>query len=231
KLNPTRPGTLVNALKNDNMFWRLTAQPLLVEADDTKVADDLQQLIRDTSLGEAGTNGPALHAVWTLHGLGLLDGTEEKSLAAVIDALKHPAAGVRRAALRALPINHEGVVQQLIASGVTKDADLRVRLAAFLALSDAAPSVEIGKTIFEAVQQPENIEDKWISHALLIAGAVHRQAFLGEYHQQVGHPDLSNTDGSLAERIVAGKSMTVLPLEAGGTVGGRQIPDFSNQEI
>src|SRR3546814_3745235 len=83
-----------------------------------------------------------------------------------------------------------------LTSGVTNCADLRVRLAAFLALSDAPPSVEIGKVIFEAVQQPENTGDKWISHALLIAGAVHRQAFMGEYHQQIGHPDLSNTDRS-----------------------------------
>src|SRR5690606_32012587 len=231
KLHPDRPGKLVDALENDNMFWQLTAQRRLVESGQTEVAGDLYALIRDESLDEVHTNGPAVHAIWTLHGLGLLDGSNEESLKVVLEALKHPAAGVRRAAVQTLPINHDGVVQQLIASGVTKDADLRVRLAAFLALSDAAPSVEIGKTIFEAVQQPENIEDKWISHALLIAGAVHRQAFLGEYHQQVGHPDLSNTDGSLAERIVAGKSMTVLPLEAGGTVGGRQIPDFSNQEI
>ncbi|MGV3764051.1 PVC-type heme-binding CxxCH protein [Parapedobacter sp.] len=233
KLDPDRPGTLVDALENDNMFWRLTAQRLLVESGNTEVADDLYALIRDESLDEVNTNGPAVHAIWALHGLGLLDGSDEESLTVVLEALKHPAAGVRRAAVQTLPINHDGVVQQLIASGATKDADLRVRLAAFLALSDAAPSVEIGKAIFEAVQQPENIQDKWISHALLIAGAVHRQAFMGEYHQQIGHPDLSNTDGSLAERIFAGKSMTVLPLgmERGGTVGGRQIPDFSNQEI
>src|SRR5690606_30667202 len=159
------------------------------------------------------------HAIWTLHGLGLLDGSDEESLDVVIGALKHPAAGVRRAAVQTLPINHGSVTQQLIASGATNDSDLRVRLAAFLALSDAAPSVEIGKLIFNAVKQPENIQDKWISHALLIAGAVHRQAFMGEYHQQIGHPDLSNTDGSLAERIFAGKNMTVLPLgtERGGT--------------
>lgn len=233
KLNPDRPGTLVDALENDNMFWRLTAQRLLVESGDTEVADNLYALIRDESLDEVKTNGPAVHAIWTLHGLGLLDGSNEESLKVVLDALQHPAAGVRRAAVQTLPINHNGVVQQLITSGATKDADLRVRLAAFLALSDAAPAVEIGKAIFEAVQQPENIQDKWISHALLIAGAVHRQAFMGEYHQQIGHPDLSNTDGSLAERIFAGKSMTVLPLgtDRGGTVGGRQIPDFSNQEI
>lgn len=233
KLNPDRPSTLVDALESDNLFWRLTAQRLLVESGDTEVADDLYALVRDESLDEVNTNGPAVHAIWTLHGLGLLDGSNDESLKVVLEALHHPAPGVRRAAVQTLPLNHDGVVQQLIAAGATNDADLRVRLAAFLALSDAAPSDDIGKAIFEAVEQPENIQDKWISHALLIAGAVHRQAFMAEYHQQIGHPDLSNTDGSLAERIFAGKSMTVLPLgaERGGTVGGRQIPDFSDQEI
>src|SRR5690606_39816291 len=137
---PDRPGTLIDALENDNMFWRLTAQRLLVESGDTEVAGDLYKLIRDQSLDAVNTNGPAIHAIWTLHGLGLLDGGDEKSLNVVIEALKHPAAGVRRAAVQTLPINHDGVVQQLIESGVTEDADFRVRLAAFLALSDAVPS-------------------------------------------------------------------------------------------
>lgn len=232
-LNPERPGTLVDALESDNMFWRLTAQRLLVESGDTDVVNDLHKLIRDKSLDAVNTNGAALHAIWALHGLGLLDGSDGKSLSTVIEALKHPAPGVRRAAVQTLPVGKPEVVQQLLASGVTRDSDLRVRLAVFLALSDAAPTVEIGKAIFEAVQQVDNIGDKWISHALLIAGAMHRQAFMGEYHQGIGHPDLSNTDGSLAERIFAGKSMVVLPLntERGGTVGGRQIPDFADQEI
>ena len=233
KLNRERPGTLVDALESDNQFWRLTAQRLLVESGDKGVASDLHKLIRDQSVDEVNVNGAAMHAIWTLHGLGLLDGSDEKSLSTVVEALKHPAPGVRRAAIQALPVDKPEVVSQLLASGVTRDADLRVRLAAFLALSDAAPSTEIGKAVFEAVQQPENAEDRWISHALLIAGAVHRQAFMGEYHQQLGHPDLSNTNGSLAERIMAGKRMTVLPLstERGGTIGGRQLPDFANQEI
>ncbi|MFC3198623.1 PVC-type heme-binding CxxCH protein [Parapedobacter deserti] len=233
KLNPKRPGTLVDALESDNQFWRLTAQRLLVESGDKDVAGKLHALIRDRSVDEINVNGGAIHAIWTLHGLGLLDGSDEKSLQIVVDALKHPAPGVRRAAIQVLPVDKAGVVDHLIASGVTRDTDLRVRLAAFLALSDASPSAEIGKAIFESVQQPDNVADKWVSHALLIAGAVHRQAFMGEYHQQFGHPDLSNTDGSLAERIVAGKRMTVLPLstERGGTIGGRQVPDFANQEI
>ncbi|WP_257666374.1 PVC-type heme-binding CxxCH protein [Parapedobacter tibetensis] len=232
-LNADKSSTLVSALKSDNMFWRLTAQRLLVESADKNAANGLHKLIADQSTDEVNVNGAAMHAIWALHGLGLLDGSDEKSLAVVIDALKHPAPGVRKAAIQVLPTGKPEVIQQLISSGVMSDDDLRVLLAGFLALSDAAPTVETGKVIFDAVQQAENVGDKWVSHALLIAGAVHRQSFLGEYHQKYGHPDLSNTDGSLVERIVAGDKMVVLPLstERGGTIGGRQIPDFTNQEI
>src|SRR3546814_869276 len=118
KLNAERPGTLVDALENDNLFWRLTAQRLLVESGDTEVAGDLYPLIRDTSLDEVKTNGAALHAIWTLHGLGLLDGSAEERLAVVVDALKHPAAGVRRAAAQELPVNTADVVQPLLKSGL-----------------------------------------------------------------------------------------------------------------
>ncbi len=233
KLNPSKPGSLVDALKSDNMFWRSTAQRLLVEAGDTRVAKDLHKLVRNRSVDEVNTNGAALHATWTLHGLGLLDGSDETSIAVVIDALKHPAPGVRRAAIQTLPVGKPEVAVALLEADVLNDEDLRVRLAALLALSEAAPTVEIGKALFEAVQQADNIADKWVSHGLLIAGAVHRQAFLGEYHQHFGHPDLSTTDGSLVERIVAGNRMTVLPLstERGGTVGGRQLPEFINREV
>src|SRR5690606_16027611 len=112
---------------------------------------------------DVNVNGAAVHAIWSLHGLGLLDGADEKSLSVVVEALKHPAPGVRKAAVQTLPVGNAAVVQEILSSGVTQDSDLRVRLAAFLALSDAAPTAEVGKALFEAVQQPENIADKWVS--------------------------------------------------------------------
>ena len=233
ELDADHPDALVDALESDNMFWRTTAQRLLVESGNKDVAGDLQKLIRNNTVDAVNVNGAAVHAIWTLHGLGLLDGSDKGSLDAVTAALKHPAPGVRKAALQTLPVGNAAVVTEILNSGVTTDPDLRVRLAAFLALSDAAPTPEIGTALFEAVQRQENVADKWISHALLIAGSVHRQAFMDGYHQQFGHPDLANTDGSLAERIAAGSQMTVLPLttERGGNVAGQQIPDFANQQI
>lgn len=232
-LNKDKSASLLKALESDNMFWRITAQRLIVESGNTKIANDLHKLIQNQSVDDIQISGAAMHAIWALQGLGLLDGSDEKSLSVVLNALKHPAAGVRKAAIQALPSTHKQVVDHILSSGVINDPDLRVRLATFLALSDAEPTDAIGRALFTALQQADNVSDKWISHALLIAGAMHRQAFINEYHQHKGHPDLSNTDGSLADRIVAGSRMSVLPLttERGGNVGGRQIPNLANQEI
>lgn len=233
KLDPQKPNELVDVLSSDNLFWRLTAQRLLVEGKDKSVAKNLHQLISDESVDKVNVNGGAIHAIWTLHGLGLLDGADKESIAVVRNALKHPAPGVRKAAVQTLPKDRPDVIHQLIASGVLGDRDLRVRLAAILALSEAKSSPEIGKAIFDAVQLPENEQDKWLFHALLIAGTLHQQAFTHEYHLKFGHPNLSDASGSLAERIIAGKDMKVLSLSMSndGMIGPRQIPDVSNQEI
>ncbi len=233
QLDPAKPRTLVNALKSDNMFWRLTAQRLLVESGNREVKNDLYKLITDKSVDEININGGAIHAIWTLHGLGLLDGSDQESLDVVFGALKHPAPGVRRAAVQALPAGNPTVIDRFISDGLLKDKDLRIRLATLLAFSDAQPTPAIGQAVFEAIQDQENIADKWVSHALLIAGSVHRNTFMEAYHKQYGHPDLSNTDGSLIERIVAGSQMTVLPMnmDRGATYGGAQVPNFANKSL
>src|SRR5690606_13151935 len=163
QLRKDKPRQLIDALKNDNMFWRTTAQRLLVEAGDTKVAGDLHKLIRNTSVDEINTNAAALHAIWTLHGLGLLDGSDETSLNVVLDALEHPAPGVRRAAVQTLPVQNGQVVDRLLASDVIKDQDLRVRLAALLALSEAPTDVAIGKALYQAIQDEENRSEEHTS--------------------------------------------------------------------
>src|SRR5690606_12266865 len=66
--------SLLQALQSDNMFWRLTAQRLIVQHRLDGLADELVNLIQQDTVDAIHTNGPALHAVWTLAGLGLLDG-------------------------------------------------------------------------------------------------------------------------------------------------------------
>jgi putative membrane-bound dehydrogenase-like protein len=233
KLDKNDPSSLLNALKSDNMFWRTTAQRLLVESEDKKVATDLFKFIQNTSIDEVNVNGAAIHSLWTLHGLGLLDGSNKEAISVAVEALNHPAPGVRRAAVQVLPVNNPEVVERLISSKVLSDADLRVRLATLLRLADAAPSPRIGKAVYDAVQKKENVDDKWISHALLIAGTLNREDFVAEFSKNNGKLNLSNANGTLLERIVAGNDMVVRPLttERGGTLGARQIPDFSEKEL
>ena len=85
------------------MFWRLTAQRLLVERGQKDVVPQLQALVKNTSVDAVGINGGAMHALWTLKGLGEIESPTSGSYATAVAALKHPAAGVRKAAAMVLP--------------------------------------------------------------------------------------------------------------------------------
>src|SRR5262249_40305915 len=80
---------LVQHLDDPNSWWRLTAHRLLVEGQDKKASEPLQQLAKD-----ATTPQGRAHALWTLHGLKALDDK------IVERALKDPEPGVREQALR-----------------------------------------------------------------------------------------------------------------------------------
>src|SRR5262249_4475469 len=68
-----RPQELVAALKRDNLLWRRHAQRLLVERGRADVVPSLIELVRDPSVDAIGLNVGAIHALWTLHGLGVID--------------------------------------------------------------------------------------------------------------------------------------------------------------
>jgi HEAT repeat protein len=105
RLDKATPQQLVATLKNDNMFWRMTAQRLLVTRGNKDVVPALCDLARDTKVDEIGLNPSAIHALWTVQGLGALDGSDSKATETALAALKHPSAGVRRAAAMVLPRN------------------------------------------------------------------------------------------------------------------------------
>ena len=73
----TRPGPS-SALASDNMLWRLTAQRLIVERGQKDLVPQLQALVKNTSVDAIGINGGAMHALWTLKGLGELDRGEQQ---------------------------------------------------------------------------------------------------------------------------------------------------------
>ncbi len=174
---PYPPEALVGMLKSDNLLWRRHAQRLLVERGQLDVLPALIALVDDPSVDATGLNTGAIHALWTMHGLGALDGRHPDADRCVLRALKHPSSGVRQNALRVLP-PIERSVAAVVESGVMTDPDARVRLAAMLALSDLPNSPQAAHAVLSALQQDRNLVDRWIVDAATSAGANNADEFL-----------------------------------------------------
>ncbi|HVR34513.1 MAG TPA: c-type cytochrome, partial [Methylomirabilota bacterium] len=137
----------------------------------------LRALIRDEALDAIGLNPAALHALWTLRGLGVLDQSGHEASQAAFDALKHGSAPVRRAAALVLP-RDATARDQLINSGLLNDSDAQTRLAALLALSEMPAGDDAGSAVFAMLKQPANSDDRWISDGAIAAAARHDAGFL-----------------------------------------------------
>jgi uncharacterized protein len=171
---------LLEALSADNMFWRLHAQRLLVERGQKDVVPQLVALVRNKTVDEAGTNGGAFHALWTLQGLGETANPSSEGYRVAVEALKHPAAGVRKAAVMVLP-KTPAAASAVVGAGLLQDPDLHTRLAAVLALAEMPSSSEIAPALYAAAKKPENFGDRWLSRALFIAATRHKDTFLSQY--------------------------------------------------
>lgn len=177
KLDSADSSTLIAALENDNMFWRTHAQRLLVERGNQDVVPRLAALIRDPAVDEIELNPAAIHALWTMEGLGALDGSNSKATEAALGALKHPSAGVRRAAVMVSPRN-EATLNSLLDNQLLADADAHVRMATFLALAELPSRDDVGAAIFAAIKEARNADDRWIPDAATAAAAKNDTAFI-----------------------------------------------------
>lgn len=180
RLSPGLPASLVAGLSSDNMLWRLHAQRLLVERGEHDVVPALVALVRNTSVDEIGLNGGALHALWTLDGLGAIADLDSPAGQAAVAALKHPAAGVRKAAAMTLA-GKVGGTKAILEAGLVRDADLHTRLAAILALADGPPNDEVAAALYTASLEPQNFGDRWLSRALYVAAYRHREGVITRY--------------------------------------------------
>ena len=171
---------LVAALSSGNMFWRLTAQRLLVERGQTDVVPQLVALAGSQAVDEIGISGGAMHALWTLHGLGALDMPDSEAYRAAVAALKHPAAGVRKAAAMVLP-KATPAAEAILAAGGLADPDLHTRLAVALVMADMPTSPVVADAIYKASQDATNYTDPWLGRALFIAATRHEEPILTAY--------------------------------------------------
>ncbi|WP_339709501.1 PVC-type heme-binding CxxCH protein [uncultured Kriegella sp.] len=188
-IDKNEPGELLKALSNDNMFWRLTAQRLLVERGNTDVLKDLYKLVNNAKVDQQGMNPAALHALWTIQGLNALT-SDKEAKNVVAGALYHAAPSVRKAAVEILP-KSELSDEALLKSGVLYDENPQVQMAALLYFSERPSSQAIGKLLYDLSKQENIVHDNWLSKAVYIAASRHAKGFMEQFEKS--DPGFSNS--------------------------------------
>lgn len=155
---------LVKSLSNENYWWRINAQRLLVDrADKTSVP----------LLVEAMHNGSPhakLHAMWTLDGIEAI--TKEN----ILDALKDSDPGVRENAVQVAEkyINKFAELTPALIA-LQNDADSKVRFQTLLTLGfvNSAQAGDARNAILL-----KDIKDKWVQIAALSASSLNKTELL-----------------------------------------------------
>jgi putative membrane-bound dehydrogenase-like protein len=218
---------LLAALQNDNMFWRMTAQRLIVESKNMQALPFLYNIINNQKVDEVGLNSPTVHALWTLHGLGVLDGTNAEAISVVTKAMSHPAGGVRKAAVEVLPKSPQAV-NIIQTSGLLNDPNLNTRLAAIKVIAAMPASEKLGELLFAASLKPENGTDEWISKALLAAAITHEDGFrTAAAKAPPASPELGQS--SFSDRISKALAQEIYTLPRRGSMV--YPPDVTGKEI
>jgi putative membrane-bound dehydrogenase-like protein len=194
----------VAALANPTMLVRKQAQQLLIESGDQSVIPSLLELVKSQAVDEIGLNAGAIHALWTLKGLGALKDEQSPGFAVATAALKHPSPGVRRNALQVLP-NTAASTEAVVSAGVLDDADAQVRLAALLALADLPGSGAAGESLSGISQQPDSL-DRWTRDGVIAGAANNASGYLVAL-SKVKEPSEASlrTATVVAEHVARGK--------------------------
>ena len=137
-------------------------------------------------------------------------------------ALRHPAAGVRKAAVEVLP-KTEAAVLAIRGNDLIKDENLNVRMHTFLSLAEMPSSAVVGEMLYEASLASENAKDDWVSKAIFAAATQHKDSFLAASSKGTA------TTGSLTARLKEAVSKEVY--ELGRRSNLHFSPDVSNKEI
>ncbi len=188
--------TLVNTLSHDNMFWRLTAQRLLVTEERSDAAPALRAILTGTPRQDSlGLDVASIHAIWALQGLGLFSADNEDSAEAVRQALRHPSDATRKNAVQALVDNGQPA-DLALAAGFVEDSDPRTRLWATLALAGQAPDAAVGEQLLRL--RSVLPVDQWSAQAFSLAALTHDAG----YWQALNNAELT-TGGKLQEHFAS----------------------------
>lgn len=181
QLSKDDPEALIKALSNDNQFWRLTAQRLLVERGETDVLNALYKLVNKKQIDDEGLNNAAMHALWTLDGLDALQ-ADKNALGVIKGALYHKAAGVRKAAIQILPKNDD-TDDALFKANTLNDRDPNVQLSALIYFTSRPSSQKVGSLLVDLGKNETVINDQWLFKALYAAAAKHVSGYLNAFNK------------------------------------------------
>lgn len=149
-------GRLVEALSHANMWWRITAQRLLVERQDRPAIPALRALAVSSGRPES-----RIHALRTLDGLGGLDPD------LISEALGDPDARVREHAIRlSEQFDSPRLATRLLA--LVRDPDARVRFQLACTLGLLPESQSFGPLSRLLMRRPE---DRWLQIAVLTSAS------------------------------------------------------------
>ncbi len=144
---------LVDHLSHRNKWWRITAQRLILDRQDQSVVALLAKLA-----SEAPTPEGRMHALWTMEGLGALNGE------LVLGALQDPSPLVREQAIRLSEAYtaEERIIEKLL--NMHNDEDPRVQFQLACSLGDVSPDLALGALGAIAFR---HMDDKWFQTAVL----------------------------------------------------------------
>jgi putative membrane-bound dehydrogenase-like protein len=145
---------LVEHLADTSIWWRLTAQRLLVERQDKAAVKSLEELAQKAKFAPGRA-----HALWALHGLKALDDSQ------IEHGLKDPEPGVREQALRLADERLAASARlRSVVAALADDPSPRVRFQLAFTLGEAdAP--ELVTALAKLARRDDN--DTWTQTALL----------------------------------------------------------------
>ncbi|GLR18431.1 hypothetical protein GCM10007940_30470 [Portibacter lacus] len=160
-IDPSDDKALLAGLKSDNIFWRTTAQRLIVENKKTNLRSALLDLAKKK---EKGNTGVAAHALYALDGLDELKSDDKASMDALKQVLQNGSIASKTGAIPLIP-NDEIGSELLSQSGLLEDNYLPLRKKAILKASELPETPEIFASI-EKLSNNNTDQDKWITAAL-----------------------------------------------------------------
>ncbi len=175
-----QPTVIKPSLDGPTQWSRLTAQRL---ADSNRSSESYAPYLSQPGAA-------AIHALWTLHGLGKLDEATHRA------ALLSKDAKLRRNAIRALGTKKKS--QELFfGTGVFSDPDLCTRLAAFVKLSEFETTVEIKHLVTKLASDPAVKGDEWLTEAARLLVKKHKAQAFKEGPNLLVNGDLEKIDKGL----------------------------------